>query len=64
MVSYCHDAVCVCLSVAVYCGETAARIEMPLGMQVDVGPVTKIPQGNGESPLPQKNRLHVVPSEI
>ena len=71
MVSYCHDAdvcVSVCLSVTVYCGETAERIEMPLGMEVDVGPMTKNKKGfpdpqreRGKSP--PKFRPHGVPSE-
>ena len=43
-------SVCLCLSVTVYCGETAERIEMPLGMEVDVGPVTKNKKGFPEPP--------------
>ena len=33
-----------------YCGETAERIEMPLGMEVDVGPVTKNKKGFPDFP--------------
>ena len=68
LVSYCHDAD-VCVSVTMYCGETAERIEMPLGMGVDVGPVTKNKKGfpdpprEGENRPPQKkNRPYGVPS--
>ena len=46
-----------CLSVTVDCGETAERIEMPLGMEVGVGPGTKNkkrfpdpPREGGKSP--------------
>ena len=49
MVSYCHDAD-VCVSVTVYCGEAAERIEMPLGMEGDVGPVTKNKKGFPDPP--------------
>ena len=37
--------VSVCLFVTMHCGETGERIEMPLGMKVDVGPVTKNKKG-------------------
>ena len=43
----------MCLSVTMDCGETAERIEMPLGMEVDVGPVTKNKKG---FPDPAKGR--------
>ena len=33
-----------------HCGETAERIEMPLGMEVDVGPVTKNKKGFPDPP--------------
>ena len=50
----------------------AERIEMPLGMEVDVGPVTKNKKGfpdpareGGKSPPPpKKNRLYGVPSKL
>ena len=66
MGSYCHDAD-VCLSVTVYCGETAERIEMPLGMEVDVGQVTKNMKGLPDPPreggnCPPKFRPYGVPS--
>ena len=59
----------VCVSVTMYCGETAERIEMPLGMEVDVGPVTKNKKGFPDPPReggnrPQKFRPHGLPSEI
>ena len=43
----------MCLSVTVDCGETAERIEMPLGIEVDVGPVTKNKKGFPDPPFPQ-----------
>ena len=64
---------CVCLSVTMCCGETAERMEMPLGMEVDVGPVTKNKKGfpdppreGGNRPPPKKKifRSHGVPSKI
>ena len=48
--------VSVCVSVTVDCGETAERIEMPLGMEVDVGPVTKNKKGFPDPPREGENR--------
>ena len=39
-----------------YCGETAERIEMPLGTDVDVGPVTKNKKGVPDPPREGGNR--------
>ena len=59
--------VAVCLSVTMCCGVTAERIDMPLGMEVDVGPVTKNKKGFPDAPkgrgnCPQKFCPHGLPS--
>ena len=47
----------VCVSVTMYCGEMAERIVMPLGMDVDVGPVTKNKKGFPDPSRKGGNRL-------
>ena len=51
-------------SVTEYCGDTAERIEMPLGTEVDVGPVTKNKKGFLDPPREGGNPQNFIISAI